>query len=77
MPLKLFISYSHLDQAQLEKLLGGLRPLQREGLIAPWTDRLIEVGEDWRAAFRGRFSSNDRLGYIGFRLCLSSPIVDY
>jgi hypothetical protein len=48
-PLKLFVSYSHQDQAQLDKLLEGLRPLEREGLIAPWTDRLIDVGEDWRA----------------------------
>jgi formylglycine-generating enzyme required for sulfatase activity len=47
-PLKLFISYSHQDQAQLDKLLEGLRPMEREGLIEPWTDRLIDVGEDWR-----------------------------
>jgi len=47
-PLKLFVSYSHEDKAQLDKLLEGLRPLEREGLVAPWTDRLIDIGEDWR-----------------------------
>ncbi|NOZ54790.1 MAG: SUMF1/EgtB/PvdO family nonheme iron enzyme [Gammaproteobacteria bacterium] len=49
MPLKLFISYSHNDQAQLDELLEGLKPLEREGLVAPWTDRLIGIGENWHA----------------------------
>ena len=52
MPLKLFVSYSHHDQAQLNKLIEGLRPLEREGLIEPWTDRLIDVGEDWQAKIK-------------------------
>ncbi|MGH8865347.1 MAG: toll/interleukin-1 receptor domain-containing protein, partial [Burkholderiales bacterium] len=47
MPLKLFVSYSREDKTQLDKLLQGLRPLEREGLVAPWTDRLIDIGEDW------------------------------
>ena len=29
-----------------------------------------------RAAFRVRYSPDDRVGCVGFRLCLSSPIVD-
>jgi formylglycine-generating enzyme required for sulfatase activity len=47
-PLRLFISYSHKDKPQLDELLEGLRPLERDGLIEPWTDRLIDTGEDWR-----------------------------
>ncbi|MBM4199880.1 MAG: TIR domain-containing protein [Gammaproteobacteria bacterium] len=48
MPLKLFISYAHADHEPLQHLLKVLRPLEREGLIAPWTDRLIDIGQDWR-----------------------------
>ena len=48
MPLKLFISYSYQDQKQHDKLLEGLRPLEREGLITYWTDRLIDVGDEWQ-----------------------------
>lgn len=59
MPLKLFISYSHSDSDALDRLQIGLRPLERENLIAPWTDRLIDVGEDWRDKIRSALNECD------------------
>jgi hypothetical protein len=45
---RVFISYSHRDAAVLERLLVHLRPLEREGLIDPWSDRLLEPGNEWQ-----------------------------
>lgn len=47
-PVKLFVCYSHKDQADLDVLLESLRPLEREGLVEAWNDRRIDVGAKWR-----------------------------
>jgi hypothetical protein len=46
-PLKVFISYSHKDEALKEELEVHLASLKREGAIEPWQDRDIEAGEEW------------------------------
>ncbi len=42
--MKAFISYSHKDAQQLEKLHEHLSALRREGLLETWTDREIHAG---------------------------------
>ena len=44
MPLKLFISYSHIDQELLDRLHKHLAQLQRDGTISEWYDREIHAG---------------------------------
>lgn len=48
-PYRIFISYSHQDEALKDELCVHLKSLERKGLIAPWQDRKIAGGEDWRA----------------------------
>src|SRR2546423_145522 len=43
-----FISYSHVDAAVLDRLLVHLKPLERENLIDAWTDTRIDAGADWQ-----------------------------
>lgn len=43
-----FLSYSHKDQETLERLSIHLRPLERLGLIDPWSDKRIRAGDLWR-----------------------------
>ena len=45
--LKVFISYSHLDEALKDRLVKHLRPLERENLIQVWVDHQILAGDDW------------------------------
>jgi class 3 adenylate cyclase len=45
---KVFISYSHKDQAWLEQLQTMMKPLVRSGAILPWADTMIRTGTDWR-----------------------------
>ncbi len=46
-PLKIFYVYAREDQALREKMEIHLSSLRRDGLIAPWSDRLITAGADW------------------------------
>lgn len=45
-PLRLFISYSHRDEAACERMLVHLALLKRQGLIDAWHDRRIAAGAD-------------------------------
>lgn len=42
-----FVSYSHKDEREKEKLLSHLGVLRGAGLIDPWNDDQIESGRDW------------------------------
>ena len=44
---KVFISYSHKDEAWKERLQTQLAVLESEGLLSVWEDRQIAVGDDW------------------------------
>lgn len=44
---KVFISYSHKDEAWKERLHTQLKVLQMEKLLTVWEDRQIQVGDDW------------------------------
>jgi internalin A len=46
--VRLFYSYSHKDETLRNELETHLKLLQRQGLIAPWHDRQIEAGEEWK-----------------------------
>ncbi len=43
-----FISYSHADEAFLDRLLVHLKPLERDGLIEVWADTRLRAGDRWR-----------------------------
>jgi hypothetical protein len=44
---KLFISYCHKDAKFLEDLLLHLKPFERAGLVAKWSDKQIAAGSQW------------------------------
>ncbi len=44
---KIFISYSHKDEAWKYRLLPHFSTLQKHGLLDVWHDRQIEGGADW------------------------------
>ncbi len=46
-PVKLFISYSHKDEALWNELATHLNILKRQGTIAIWYDRKIGAGTEW------------------------------
>lgn len=44
---RVFVSYSHKDERQLNELKTHLSPLERQSLIDTWYDRRIVAGEDF------------------------------
>lgn len=50
--LKIFISYSHKDEAFKDELVTMLAGLQRRGIVDAWQDRRIEPGEEWHKAIQ-------------------------
>jgi hypothetical protein len=44
---KVFISYSHKDEAWKERLQTQLAVLEMEGLLSVWEDRQIALGDSW------------------------------
>lgn len=45
--MKVFISYSHIDEGHRNNLVTHLAPLKREGVIEVWHDRKITAGQEW------------------------------
>jgi hypothetical protein len=48
--VRVFISYSHIDDHHQKLLSKHLQPLVREGKIEIWTDGVIQPGEEWAKA---------------------------
>ena len=46
--LKLFISYSHVDEEKIKKFRKHITPLKDNGLISDWYDRKIVAGQNFR-----------------------------
>ena len=47
-PYSIFISYAHEDESFKDQLTQHLAGLKAGGRIAPWDDRCIDGGDDWR-----------------------------
>jgi hypothetical protein len=65
-PIRLFISYSHQDEALRKRLGDHLAGLQREGVIDLWHDRKISAGQEWAGAIDANLEAADVI------LCLVS-----
>jgi TIR domain-containing protein len=58
-PLVTFLSYSHANQKQRKKLREHLIPLEREGLIRPWDDRQLRVGQEVSASIQAQLEETE------------------
>lgn len=58
-PISVFYSYSHKDDKAREKLASHLALLQRSGVVANWSDRQIDAGEEWQAEINEKLETAD------------------
>ena len=58
-PLRAFCSYAHEDEAFRKELATHLKALEREGLIAGWSDRDITPGQNWEAEIDANLEAAD------------------
>lgn len=57
--IKVFCSYSHIDEALRKELEKHIKILERRSLIAVWHDRKIGAGEEWKGAIDEQLDSAD------------------
>jgi len=65
--LKLFISYSHIDKNEKERLQVHLANLERTNNIEVWADHMIVAGQEWEPAIFNKLRASQ------FILLLISP----
>lgn len=58
-PATVFISYSHADETHRRNLDKALTVLRRQGMVSLWSDRTIEVGDDWKGMIDSRLEEAD------------------
>ena len=57
--LKVFVSYSHVDEKLKDALVRHLKPLERMSLISGWHDRKLLAGDDWDAEISRNLEAAD------------------
>ncbi len=57
--LKLFISYSHLDEEHIKEFTKHIAPLKNNGLIEDWYDRQIIGGQDFQEKIDNNLENAD------------------
>jgi hypothetical protein len=58
-PLRVFISYSHRDEAHRHTLENHLSLLRRQEVIEGWSDRDITAGDEWKTAIDKNLEAAD------------------
>ena len=59
MTKKVFISYSHKDEAFKDSLIEYLSSLKRRGVIEAWNDREIKAGDEWSDEINAHLNDAD------------------
>ncbi|STZ00117.1 Uncharacterised protein [Moraxella lacunata] len=59
MTKKVFISYSHKDEAFKDSLIEHLSSLKRRGVIESWNDREIKAGDEWSDEINAHLNDAD------------------
>ena len=59
MKLKLFISYSHKDEKDIEEFIKHIAPLKSNGLIEDWYDRKLTAGKEFQSNIDNKLEDAD------------------
>lgn len=62
--LRLFISYSHADEALKDELIKHIEPLKRLKLIESWHDRKLLPGDDWEKSISKNMENADIILFL-------------
>jgi hypothetical protein len=63
-PLRVFISYSQVDEPFRKRLEVHLATLRDSGLILPWDDRKILAGDEWNEVIDEKLDSADLILFL-------------
>lgn len=75
MARRVFVSYSHRDEAWKERLVAHLKVVARKGDVDAWDDRRIEAGAAWKAEIENAIASADTAILLISADFLTSPFI--
>jgi TIR domain len=58
-PVKVVVSYSHVDERMRDHLGHHLAAMEQQGLIEIWYDRMIDAADDWEAKINRKIAAAD------------------
>ncbi|MFH0728779.1 MAG: toll/interleukin-1 receptor domain-containing protein [Pseudomonadota bacterium] len=61
---KVFISYSHQDEALKDLLMLTFRTLESEGYVSAWHDRMILAGQEWDETIQKNLESSNLVLFL-------------
>jgi len=75
--LKLFISYSHDDEKNVEDFIKHIAPLKKNGMIDDWYDRKITAGKDFQGEIDNKLEDADIIClFISSNFLASKPCLE-
>jgi len=75
--LKLFISYSHIDEKDIKVFIKHIAPLKTNGLIADWYDRKILAGKTFQREIDNKLEDADIIClFISFNFLSSKACME-
>jgi internalin A len=74
-PVRLFVSYAHIDERQLQRLDFILAVLEQQHGLASWRDKRLLAGEEWDTLIRERLEEMDIFLFIASQASLASDYI--
>jgi hypothetical protein len=74
--IRIFVSYAHEDCAARDELRMTLRDLERDGVIALWTDHALNAGDAWDDEIRANLDAAQVIVLLVSRAFIASDYID-
>ena len=74
-PVRVFVSYAHDDEARLKRLDSMLGVLERQHGLTAWHDRRLIAGDEWDEEIRRRLDEMDIFLFIASQASLVSDYI--
>ena len=74
-PVRVFVSYAHQDERQLQRLDSILGVLEQQYGLTSWTDKRLIAGEEWDQEIRNRLEEMDIFLFIASQTSLVSKYI--
>jgi internalin A len=74
-PVRIFVSYAHKDERQLQRLDATLGVLEQHHGLVPWHDKRLIAGDEWDEEIRRRLEEMDIFLFIASQRSLVSDYI--